>query len=174
MQRAGVAPGTGIDLLCSPESLTAAKYIKTILARIGLDAHITSLPWPEPYERLVKGNLQAFFFGWNFPFADSSDFLEALVHSYDPALHLGLQNGIGYHNADVDRWIESLPSAGTIEARRELIQKALKQLCTDVPLIPLYHQSRDLLVKRPFTVVSRQGAWTFPQDVGIRPERSRP
>ncbi len=168
MKQAGVTPGTAIDLSCSPESRPAAAYVKGALANIGLSVHITLLSWPEPYERLLLGRLNAFFFGWNFPFADSSDFLEALIHSRDPRSHLGLQNGIGYANSNVDRWIEQIPSAPTIEARRALIRKVLHQVCADVPLIPLYHQSRDILVKRPFTVVPRQGAWTFPQDVGVQ------
>ena len=165
--RAGVTPGTAIDLVVSPRSMRRAAFIKVALAKIGLDVHVQTATYDVLYGRLLKGDLSAFFLGWNFPFADSSDFLEAVVHSRQPQLHLGLQNGIGYANSRVDRWIEGAPSAATAAMRRELVQKVLEQLAEDRPLIPLYHQVRHILVRKPLTVVLRQGAWTFPQDIGI-------
>ncbi|NOZ78620.1 MAG: hypothetical protein GXP48_05470 [Acidobacteria bacterium] len=167
LERAGVPPGTSIGLLVSTESAPAAWYIKTALEKAGLEAHVEVVPYDVLYGRLLKGDLDSFVVGWNFPFADSSDFLEAMIHSRQPRLHLGLQNGMGYANAAVDGWIERVPAAATADARHALVQNALRQLCTDRPLIPLYHLSRHILVKKPFTVAVRQGAWTFPQDIGV-------
>ena len=73
------------------------------------------------YQRVLAGDCSLYFFGWTFPFGDASDLLDALVHTRDPEGRLGLQNGSGFSDPEVDRWIEQAGRETNAALRQDAI-----------------------------------------------------
>ncbi len=164
----------GVDLTLEHSGLPGSviEVLGRQLARAGIRVTPVCRPWETFYRRLLDRQCQLAVFGWEFPFGDASDLLDALVHSRDPARHLGLQNGSGYANPEVDRWIEAADREPRTLARRDLIHRALRQVRTDRPLIPLYHRSRIALVRRPFDIQPWGTGQVSPQCVVLLPGAS--
>ncbi|MCG6964091.1 MAG: ABC transporter substrate-binding protein [Acidobacteria bacterium] len=165
LREAGVPEGTSIVLEHAGVPAGTLTYLNKALGEVGFQVSDRRYPWEEYYPRFMGGESGLFLFGWNFPFADASDMLDSVIHSRNPEKHLGLQNGSGYSNALVDRWIEAAVQEPRSAQRLEMLRQALRREAEDRPYLPLYHASRIVLARAPFTVVKRSGSWILPQEV---------
>lgn len=167
LAEAGVGADVELELDHAGVPQQSLDFIKASLARVGLRVKPVSYPWEAFYRRLMAGDSDISLFGWNFPFADASDFLDPVVHTREPDRRFGLQNSSGYSNAQVDRWMEEAATEPRSSPRLELLRKALARVADDRPYLPLYHRVRLSLVRHPFTLQARGGAWVLPQDIGV-------
>jgi peptide/nickel transport system substrate-binding protein len=165
LRAAGVPGGTEIVLEHAGVQPGTLAYLQRTLGEIGFKVGVVRYPWEQFYPRFIGGDSGLFLFGWNFPFADASDMLDSVIHSRNPEKHLGLQNGSGYSNALVDRWIEEAAQEPRSAQRLELLRQALRREAEDRPYLPLYHASRMVLARVPFSVVQRSGSWILPQEI---------
>ncbi len=167
LNEAGVGADVELALDHAGVPQQALDFVAASLARVGLRVRPVAYPWDTFYRRLMAGDGDIALFGWNFPFADASDFLDGVVHTREAKRRFGLQNGTGYSNVQVDRWLEEAATEPRSSRRLELLRKALTRVALDRPYLPLYHRVRLSLVRRPFTLQARGGAWVLPQDIGI-------
>ncbi len=167
LRSAGVAPGTELLIQIAALPDTVQRSLRTSLEWIGLGVRFEMLPWKDLYTRIVEGRAASYILGWNFPLADAMDFFDSMVHSRDPEHHYGLQNGSGYSNPQVDRWIERAALEVGASRRLELIRRIHERVARDRPYIPLYHRQRLSLVRKPFSIAHRVGSWVLPQEIGL-------
>ncbi len=173
LAEAGVGSDVELTLDHAGVPEESLEFVRASLARVGLRVRSVPYPWEIFYRRLMAGDSELSLFGWNFPFADASDFLDGVVHTREPERRVGLQNGSGYSNAQVDRWLEEAATEPRSSRRLDLLRKVLARVAEDRPYLPLYHRVRLSLVRRPFTLTPRGGAWVLPQDIGIAPPVER-
>jgi len=166
LEQAGVGPDTSVRLDHSSVFQPTLDYLVAALGEVGLKVETASLPWESFYRRFQAGESHLFVFGWNFRLADASDVLEAIIHSHDPDRRLGLLNGSGYANVQVDRWIEEASREPRSSRRLELLRKSLARVGQDRPYLALYHRSRSTLLRGGFTIRAQAGALVTPQRVG--------
>lgn len=167
LRAAGVPEGAEVILEYSGERPMVIAFLSAALSRIGLRLRARRYSYETFYRRFLEGKSGVFFFGWSFRFADASDFLDAAVHSREPERRFGLQNGSGYADPAVDRWIEEASTESNSAKRLDLIHNILERVARDRPYLPLYHLSQTVLVRKPFTIHPRQGSWLVPQDLGL-------
>ncbi len=171
IEEAGYAGGVTLRLEHAGVWPPVVDFIRSALADVGM----TVKPELESYERFYKRVLgqqcELYLFGWSFPFGDASDLLDALVHSRDPVRRLGLQNGSGYSDTEVDRWIEAAGREPRSTLRQDLIRRALARVERDRPYIPLYHRVRLALVRNGYELKPFGTGWLSPQCiVRVSPE----
>ncbi len=120
--------------------------VRRQLAEIGIRLELVPLPWSEMYPRLQSGEVPFYLGGWVCTSGDASDLLDQKVHTYDPERGYGASNSNRYSNPELDRVIEQ---SGTMrmEARREVLESALRVLAGEHVFIPL-HTPYDLYAAR--------------------------
>ena len=138
------------------------------LRAVGLETEIHRQAYEDLYRRIEEGDVGAFIVTWNFSTGDASGFLESMVHSRDPARSLGLLNGSGYGDPQLDGWIGAA-AREPVEARRlELLRWSLARVANDRPYLPLFHRARLALVRDPFAIQPRPGFLVAPADIRAR------
>ncbi len=168
LRRAGHPEGITVTLLHGEVEQQLERELVRQLARAGIAVRAVARPWDEAYPAILAGRAQLFLWSWSFPFGDVSDFLDSAVHSRDPARRLGLSNGTGYADPEVDRWIEAAASELNGKRRLELLHLVLDRVMRDRPYIPLYHRSRLVLLHEPFALDGGGVPWLVPQAVRVR------
>ncbi len=171
LRSAGVLPGTGIVIRAAALPAGVRQSLETSLRWIGLEVRFEELTFRELYQGILQGETSCHILGWNFPLADAMDFFEAMVHTRDPGRRYGLQNGSGYSNPQVDRWIERGVLEVAASRRLELMRKIQERVARDRPYLPLYHRRRLSLVRRPFAIAHRAGSWLLPQEITLESGR---
>ncbi len=166
-QPVGGRNGRTLHLLSASVSSEVVDHLCGVLASIGLTCEIERVAYEDLYRRIEEGSTELYVFSWNFRGMDASDFLDAVVHSRDPARRLGGLNGAGFRDADVDRWIEEAAREPRAAQRLALLRKAFERVRASAVYLPLYHRSRLALVREPFTIEGRSGSWVQPQEVRL-------
>jgi peptide/nickel transport system substrate-binding protein len=151
----------------APEATVTA--LARSLRAIGLEIELHRQPFDALYRQIEEGEVDAFLFTWNFSTGDASEFLESIVHSRDPERALGLLNGSGYRDSQLDGWIESAAREPVETRRLELLRWSLARVANDRPYLPLFHRARLALIRDPFAIEPRPGYLVAPAD--IRPRR---
>jgi peptide/nickel transport system substrate-binding protein len=168
LDRAGVSRTEAVVRLESAAvSAAVVEFVASTLTGIGLHVEPRPIPYQELYRRIETADTELFLFGWNFRWADASDFLDAVVHSRDPERRLGMLNGSAYAAPTVDRWIESAGREARSAPRLELIRRALSQVARDRPYLPLFHHSRFALVRKPYVIVASPGTLVRPDAIRL-------
>lgn len=165
LAEAGFPEGVEITLDYARILPPVAQELQAQLARAGIRLRLRQIPYDQFYARIMERRCTLYLFGWSFPLADASDLLEGLAHRRDPEKRLGLQNGSGYGDPEVDSWIERTARAPREDLRMELIQNALKRLEEDRPYIPLFRWKRFAAVRDGLTIKPYGTGWLPPQRV---------
>jgi peptide/nickel transport system substrate-binding protein len=169
LAEAGVAPGTRLRVDYSGVYRPAVDFLVSSLAQIGLEAEVHERTFDALYRGIEQGTNELYLFGWNFGFADASDFLDAVAHSRDVKRRLGLLNGTRYSNPEVDSWIEEAAREPREGPRLELLRSALNQIAGERTYVPLFYHARFALVRSPFSLEATGRAWVVPQAVTVAP-----
>jgi peptide/nickel transport system substrate-binding protein len=144
--------GVRLQLVHSGGDEAVFHYLEAAFASLGFATEVVGIPYEELYQRIERSANDLYLFGWNFRFGDASDFLDAVAHSRDPGRLLGLLNGSGYSDAELDSWIERAGREPSTSKRLELLHWSLARLARDRPYLPLFHTSRLILVRDPFWI----------------------
>jgi ABC-type oligopeptide transport system substrate-binding subunit len=164
-----VAPGHELELVFSAIYRPVVDFLVASLAEVGFRVVLREVPFETFYRRIEEGGNQLYLFGWNFGFADASDFLDAVAHSRDRERRLGLLNGSRYASLEVDRWIEEAAREPRETQRLELLRNALAQVQSERCYLPLFYHSRFALVRSPFSLEETGRAWVVPQAITLAP-----
>ena len=140
LKEAGYAEGFAVTLDCVNVAWRAAvcQAIAGMLAQVGI--RTTFQPWPTAtfFPRITQATTSFYEFGWS-PANDAWAALNALVRSYG-AGGAGTFNGGRYSNPQLDQLIDAIRVEPDLARRRALVGDALRDLHTDLPLIPLYRR----------------------------------
>lgn len=122
------------------EGQRSLEPLRRQLADVGVTLALVGRPWSEMYPRLQSGAVPFYLGGWVCTAGDASDFLDMKAHSYDPGRGYGVSNSNRYSNRELDALIEQ---AGTMrmEARLEVLERALRTIAGDHVFLPLYTPS---------------------------------
>ena len=165
LRESGVREGTPLRLEYAGLYDEVAPLVQKALDQIGLVAVPEELPFETFYRRLEEAASQMFIFRWNFSVADASPFLDAIVHSRDPARGLGTLNGAALSDPVLDDAIELAAHESRSDVRLQRLQEVLQQVSDHYVYLPLYHPSVTTLIREPFILDNRQ---VRPQDVHLR------
>ena len=164
VDEAGLPTGTRLELQCATVYQRVVPFLERALGAIGLDVTTRLYSYEGSYRRFTDAQSELFVFGWSFRDGDPGSFLVGLVHSRDPERRLGLLNGTGYAEAEVDAAIEQI-SSNDGRVRGQMMTTALNRVAADRPYLPLYHQMRLAAVRDPFKVEVHSGTWVLPQAI---------
>jgi peptide/nickel transport system substrate-binding protein len=164
LAEAGLAPGSRLRLDYTEryDELTAS--LVASLSAVGLDVEPEAWPYEAFYRRIEDAENQLFLFSWNFRVADASPFLDAIVHSRDPARGLGSFNGAAVRDPLLDQLIEEAAHETRSEVRLGLLQQALTEVGLNHTYLPLFQPAVLALVREPYEIMGRQ---VRPQDLRL-------
>jgi peptide/nickel transport system substrate-binding protein len=127
----------GVDVAVE---LRAGQEIEALRAQLG-EAGIRVRPepraWSELYPRLLAGKVNFYYGTWQCSSGDASDLFDTKVHSRDRAHGYGDSNSNDYSNPALDRLIESSGAILNMSERRDVLERAMRMLDADLPLVPL-------------------------------------
>jgi ABC-type transport system substrate-binding protein len=105
---------------------------------LGVQFVVRATDWNRFQDKLIQGNAQIFFLGWNADYPDPENMLFLL---YGPQGKKGGQgnNSVNYTNAEYDRLFERMKLMPDGPARQALIDRMVEILRHDAPWIFWYH-----------------------------------
>ena len=106
---------------------------------LGIDARLLNQEWKVYLDSQRQLNYQICRAGWTGDYVDPNTFLDMWLTD-------GGQNETGWSNKDYDRYIGEAARTGDAAARLELFQKAETILMDELPIIPIYHYTRQHLI----------------------------
>jgi peptide/nickel transport system substrate-binding protein len=124
-----------------------AEVMQESLRRIGIAVDIRSYEWGTFFGDIRAGNFQLYALTW--VGVTEPDMLYYVFHSRSvpPA---GANRG-RYSNARLDRLLEQGRRAMTMDERRALYSEAQHIVATELPYIPLWHQTNVAVLRTTFT-----------------------
>jgi peptide/nickel transport system substrate-binding protein len=115
-----------------PETVTAAQVMQSQLKEIGVEVKIRTLDFAAWLDQQGQGNFDVFMLGW-LGNLDPDDFYYA-QHRTDANF-----NFQKYSNAEVDQALDAARAETDEDARKELYDKAVKQIVDDASYVYLYN-----------------------------------
>ncbi|MBI5374463.1 MAG: peptide ABC transporter substrate-binding protein [Candidatus Schekmanbacteria bacterium] len=142
-------PELTIAFNSSEENRIVAENIQSQLSRnLGIHANLDNLEWKVYLTKLKNDCPDIFRLGWGADFPDPDNFMRIFTSSSG-------NNNTGWGNEEYDRLITEGAETGDNGKRLEIYNKAQKILCEeDVPIIPLFVGSKNILVKPYITGTS--------------------
>jgi peptide/nickel transport system substrate-binding protein len=111
--------------------------LRAQLAEAGIRLRPEPRPWSDLYPRLLRGQVAFYYGSWQCSSGDASDLFDNKVHTRDPARGYGDSNSNGYSNPALDALIETSGATLDMNERRRILERAMRLLAADLPLIPL-------------------------------------
>lgn len=116
-----------------------AASIQADLAAVGITTEIKAYPWQQYKEALLKGEGNAFLYGWISDNGDPDNFLYTLLSSSQ--IESGL-NTARYHNKEVDLLLAKAQQSADPALREQLYREAVRMIIQDAPWVYLNHSLR--------------------------------
>lgn len=135
---AGFPNGLHLLIETSPARARHVDLIKAQLAEVGIRLRTAQWPWQELYGRLVAGNVPFFLAGVVCLSGDASDLFDGMLYGPAAAAGYGESNFTGYASATLDSLVEQSGQTFRMEARRPILEQAMRVAMTDLPLVPLW------------------------------------
>ena len=144
LAEAGYPDGFSFGLMCPNDRYINDEAIcraaASMLAKIGVDAKLTSMPvrtyWPE----LREDNFDMYLLGWSPGTFDAEHPLRFLASTPNKEKKLGSWNFSGYSNARVDELLPMIQTEIDDGKRQGMIDEAHKILQDEVAYVPMYVQ----------------------------------
>jgi ABC-type oligopeptide transport system substrate-binding subunit len=106
--------------------------------KIDVQLVVRSTDYNRFQEKLIKGNAQLFYFGWNADYPDPENFLFLLYGPQGKVKSQG-ENAANYASPVADQLFEQMRSMDNGPARQAVIDKLIRQLRHDAPWVWGYH-----------------------------------
>ncbi|WP_222428790.1 ABC transporter substrate-binding protein [Denitratisoma sp. DHT3] len=108
------------------------------LRKIDVQLVVRSTDYNRFQEKLLKGNAQLFYFGWNADYPDPENFLFLLYGPQGKLKHQG-ENAANYANPEYDRLFERMKAMDNGPERQLLIDRMVAILRHDAPWVWGFH-----------------------------------
>lgn len=146
LAEAGFGAGFTVTLDLMPSRKSVGEFLKADLASIGIRVALNLVPKEEFFKKIYtrtadpasQSDTSMYFLGWACSSGDASEVFEYALHTYEPDRLLGVNNGTGYSNKEVDRLVEESLSTFDSKERLKLLQDAMVLVMRDLPWVPLY------------------------------------
>ncbi|MCK9283570.1 MAG: ABC transporter substrate-binding protein [Rhodocyclaceae bacterium] len=119
-------------------SKSRVDWLQKQFAKIDVQLVVRSTDYNRFQEKLLKGNAQLFYFGWNADYPDPENFLFLLTGAQGKVKHQG-ENAANYENAEYDRLFERMKAMDNGPERQAIIDRMVDILRRDVPWIWGFH-----------------------------------
>jgi len=113
-------------------------WLNKQFAKIDTQLVVRSTDYNRFQEKVRKGAVQLFYFGWNADYPDPENFMFLLYGKQGKVKHSG-ENAANYENPEYDRLFERMKAMESGAARQELIDRMTAILRYDAPWIWGFH-----------------------------------
>ena len=113
-------------------------WLNKQFARIDTQLVVRSTDYNRFQEKVRKGAVQLFYFGWNADYPDPENFMFLLHGKQGKVRHNG-ENAANYENPDYDRLFERMKAMESGAARQETIDRMVQILRDDAPWVWGFH-----------------------------------
>jgi len=140
--------------------------VAQMLARIGLDMKVESMPKTIYFKRLTppEREFSLALLGWgNSTAGESSHGLMSFMHTFDRAKKMGSYNA-GYSNPELDKVIEEAVKIVDATKREKALKKAMAMAMNDYGIIPLHTQFTIFATRKGLTYKPRADEQTMAQN----------
>lgn len=144
LAEAGYPDGFSFGLKCTNDRYindeALCRAAASMLAQVGLDAELTSVPVRNYWEQLRADDFDMYLLGWSPGTFDAEHPIRFLLHSQDDEARLGSWNFGNYSNEAVDALLPQIQQELDPTARQALIDELVGITQDDVAYVPLYTQ----------------------------------
>jgi len=127
----------GLDVALEYRAGQEIAPLSAQLAEAGIRVRPEPRPWSELYPRLLARRVNLYYGTWQCSSGDASDLFDNKVHTREPAHGYGDSNSNDYGNPALDRLIERSGATLSMGERRRILERAMRLLDADLPLVPL-------------------------------------
>ncbi|MBI1723530.1 MAG: hypothetical protein HYR48_06455 [Gemmatimonadetes bacterium] len=135
---AGFPRGLDLPVATSPARARHVELITAQLAEAGIRVRVVPRPWEELYRELLDRKVPFFLAGVVCLSGDASDLFDGVLHSRAAGGGYGENNFTGYTSATLDSLVEKSGQTFRMEARRPILEQAMRVAMADLPLVPLW------------------------------------
>ena len=150
-----------------------AQAIAQMLARIGIDTKVETIPKSVYFRRASRGGpnktpeFSFILVGWGAGTGEASSPLKSLLHTYDKARGFGASNRGRYSHPAVDVLVEEALATVDDAKREQLLQAATEVAINDLGIIPLHYQVNTWATRRGLAYTPRTDEATVIMNVVI-------
>jgi len=112
--------------------------------KIGVQLDVRSTDYNRFQDKIRRGDMQMYYYGWNADYPDPENFL-FLLHGAQAKVAKGGENASNYSSAEFDRLFEQMKNMDNSPARQAIIDDALEILRRDSPWLWGYHPKQYVL-----------------------------
>ncbi len=144
LTEAGYPDGFSFGLKCTNDRYindeALCRATASMLAAVGMDAELTTVPVRNYWEQLREGDFDMFLLGWSPGTFDAEHPIRFLLHSQDDEAKLGSWNFGNYSNAEVDALLPQIQQEIDPATRQALIDELVAITQSETAYVPLYTQ----------------------------------
>ena len=139
----------------------AMEAIAQMLARIGIEAKIETVPVSSFFKRATKREFSLFMIGFGIVTGEPSSILAFVIATHDKARGLGVGNRGRYSNKKVDDLL--LKARATVDAdkREKLLREAIRIALSEQAIIPIHHQVHTWGMRSGLEYTPRADEYTY-------------
>ncbi len=112
--------------------------------KIGVQLVVRSTDYNRFQDKIRRGDVQMFYYGWNADYPDPENFL-FLLHGAQGKVAKGGENAANYSNPEYDRLFEQMKNMENSPERQRIIDRMLEILRQDSPWLWGYHPKNYVL-----------------------------
>jgi len=113
-------------------------WLNKQFAKLDIQLVVRSTDYNRFQEKVRKGAVQLFYFGWNADYPDPENFM-FLLHGKQGKVKLSGENAANYANAEYDRLFERMKAMDNGRERQEIIDRMVEILRQDAPWVFGFH-----------------------------------
>jgi peptide/nickel transport system substrate-binding protein len=166
LAQAGYPNGFQVTLDCPNNRYVSDAEICQALvgmfARIGVTVELNAQPKTLFFPKVYKQDTSFFMYGWGGATPDAGLVLDPLVHSYEQATSLGLNNDGRFSDPELDRLVETAGRTMDEKVRRVYIIQALDRLRSQYYYLPLLRPGINWLSAKNVRPVILPHNWVNP------------
>ncbi len=117
---------------------TRIDWLNKQFQKIDVQLVVRSTDYNRFQEKVRKGAVQLFYFGWNADYPDPENFLFLLYGPQGKVRHAG-ENASNYANPEYDRLFDQMRAMENSPERQSIIDRMLAILHEDTPWVPGFH-----------------------------------
>ncbi|MDD4912400.1 MAG: ABC transporter substrate-binding protein [Sideroxydans sp.] len=119
-------------------------WIRKQFDKIGVQLDVRSTDYNRFQDKIRRGDMQMYYYGWNADYPDPENFL-FLLHGPQGKVKFSGENASNYSNPEFDRLFEQLKNMDNGPQRQAIIDDALEILRRDSPWLWGYHPKQYVL-----------------------------
>ena len=119
-------------------------WIRKQFDKIGVQLDVRSTDYNRFQDKIRRGDMQMYYYGWNADYPDPENFL-FLLHGPQGKVKFSGENASNYSSAEFDRLFEQMKNMDNSPARQAIIDEALEILRRDSPWLWGYHPKQYVL-----------------------------